>query len=185
MKFHEKAIAHVTENKWLYIIGGIIFIIICWKVFKMVKDHQEVVDVDKTISLSKYNKLLDGKNILPLFKKWQEDQKIKATSYQTNYGGLPTSYISYISGDEAARIAKAIYDSKGFFLDDENAAIQSINEINSLADLNRVNVFFTKAYTKGKTIFDYFSSFMDPKQQALLADYLATKPLFIVSKRTL
>jgi hypothetical protein len=83
------------------------------------------------------------------------------------------SYPNIISNDVASEYAKQIYDSKGFFKDNDSAVINIFKKVNTKGDVAKIVIAFSEKY--GQDVGEYLK-FMDKDNYQLIFDYVNNMP---------
>lgn len=83
------------------------------------------------------------------------------------------SYPNIISNDVATEYAKQIYDSKGFFKDNDSAVINIFKQVSTRGDVAKIVMAFSQKY--GQDMGEYLK-FMDKQNYQLIFDYVSNMP---------
>jgi hypothetical protein len=83
------------------------------------------------------------------------------------------SYPNIISNDVATEYAKQVYDSKGFFKDNDSAVINIFKQVGTRGDIAKIVMAFSQKYSKDMG--DYLK-FMDKDNYQLIFDYVSNMP---------
>lgn len=83
------------------------------------------------------------------------------------------SYPKIISNDVATEYAQQVYDSKGFFKDNDSAVINIFKKVATKGDVAKIVMAFSEKYSKDMG--DYLN-FMDKDNYQLIFDYVNNMP---------
>ena len=83
------------------------------------------------------------------------------------------SYPNIISNDVATEYAIQIYDSKGFFKDNDAAVIDIFKKVTTKGDVAKIVMAFSQKY--GQDVGEYLK-FMDRDNYQLIFDYVSNMP---------
>lgn len=158
---------------WI-IVGAITILVLAFLIGSSkgnADDKEEEKNYEGTLNFLQYKKLTDVNS----FAQWGFDT---AQAYKMKYPKKTERLTT--SATELGKIAKDIYDAKGFWNDDETMTASALRRLVSVSDISPLNAVFMFKYKEN--IFDYMNSYLNESEMTECGKILAELPAYIVRK---